>query len=212
MEFIADKIGSIISGDKKGDDDDDHVPLDDVYHERIRADSAAACESHSDVDNMIAMIEGRKGSIATDEDPAAGFEVVPDVNLKDDDDGLAAGTRRGHDDENADDDDAADASDALARLPKDVRLQQAQEAGPDVEPEDEESLNILANWLIDRVEILPSLVTKYCRLFISHGVATIRRLAKRVAREEGFLLMIGVAYDDAVEITEVLQKYVKTSA
>lgn len=73
---------------------------------------------------------------------------------------------------------------------------------------DEEKLDEMNHWLVNHAEILPSLAKKYCTQFVDAGIATIKRLAKKVLKDPEFLTSLNIGEDDRDEILSVLRRLI----
>lgn len=76
--------------------------------------------------------------------------------------------------------------------------------------ENNEQIENLTKWMVENCDILPSLSRSYAEKFAKGGVASMKRLAKKIRKDSKFLTAIGVTQDDAEEIVSVMQRYYGT--
>ena len=75
-----------------------------------------------------------------------------------------------------------------------------------IDEEDEDTVSLLTTWMVQTADIVPSIAKVYCAKFVLEGVGSVRRLAKKVASDDSFLLRCNVSTDDASEISDALKK------
>lgn len=85
----------------------------------------------------------------------------------------------------------------LERLDKEIVIQD----------DDLENVKLLKDWLVETVEIVPSLAKIYAKILVKENIGTIRRLFKRVEKDPEFLESLGISRDDAEEIASNLFRY-----
>jgi hypothetical protein len=71
---------------------------------------------------------------------------------------------------------------------------------------DDVQLEQMYEWLTKKSEILPSVARSYCKLFVDQNISTVKRLGKRIARNNDFLSSLGINQDDEFEILDVLSQ------
>mmetsp|Transcript_14322 Transcript_14322/g.21446 ORF Transcript_14322/g.21446 Transcript_14322/m.21446 type:complete len:1805 (-) Transcript_14322:136-5550(-) len=75
----------------------------------------------------------------------------------------------------------------------------------EISPADATNRTTLTAWMISKADILPALSAQYATLFVSHGLGSIKRLAKKIKKSPDFLISVGVHHSDADLILAALR-------